>query len=207
MKTIEQLQLENAALERENRDLRVRLRLAFDVEREHREAMQEAASAAETTWCQQRCKLAEVLERTSLPIDRGSVWLECDPKTKPEGIVHGFEAEENEAVAVLLNGIPAEGGSASKAMFEKLIRMAFQGGLSAVMDRSQTSGSSSRVFTAEEVRPLVEALKLASAALLKHHGCYPMSLCPPEYRWKFEAQSTVDEAIAHARKLGMDNEP
>lgn len=52
-----------------------------------------------------------------------------DSVTEPLAIVKGFEREEDQAVATLLYGIPAEGGSASKEVFERLVRMAFQGGL------------------------------------------------------------------------------
>lgn len=58
-----------------------------------------------------------------------SSWLEYDRETPPESIVPGFEEQENDCVAKLLNGIPTEGGSATKRNFEMLIRMAFQGGL------------------------------------------------------------------------------
>ena len=51
--------------------------------------------------------------------------------TKPLQIIRGFEQSENECVACLLTDIPTEGGFASKEIFERLIRAAFQGGLKA----------------------------------------------------------------------------
>lgn len=61
--------------------------------------------------------------------------LEYEHATPPQSVVKGFEREENECVAMLLHGIPDEGGSAPKRTFEMLIRMALQGGLAAATRR------------------------------------------------------------------------
>lgn len=66
-----------------------------------------------------------------------STWLEYESATPPMSIVKGFEAEENECVSTLLRGIPNDGGSASKPIFELLIRMAFQGGLVAATKKER----------------------------------------------------------------------
>jgi len=73
----------------------------------------------------------------SVAASEQSIWLEYKHATPPQAIVKGYEADENECVAELLNGIPNEGGSATKATFENLVRMAFQGGLAASITRKQ----------------------------------------------------------------------
>lgn len=68
-----------------------------------------------------------------------SAWLEYQSETPPESVIGGFEAQEAECVATLLSGIPEEGGSATKRVFETLIRVAFQGGLVAGAERWRTA--------------------------------------------------------------------
>ncbi len=60
------------------------------------------------------------LEDVCAPVE--SSWLEYDSETPPMSIVPGFEEKENECVAQLLDGIPTEGGSASKRNFEMVGR-------------------------------------------------------------------------------------
>lgn len=68
-------------------------------------------------------------------MSKGSHWLEYSSVTAPLSIVKGFEAEEEECVATLLDGIPDEGGNATKKNFEMLVRSAFQGGLIAAKSK------------------------------------------------------------------------
>lgn len=51
--------------------------------------------------------------------------------TRPESALPGYEAEENECVAELLHGLPDKGSHAPKAIFEEIVRRAFQAGLQA----------------------------------------------------------------------------
>ena len=44
----------------------------------------------------------------------------------------GYEKQEDEAVAILLEGVGPDGGSADRKSFEALIRAAFRGGVVAV---------------------------------------------------------------------------
>lgn len=53
--------------------------------------------------------------------------------TSPSDITPGYEADENETVAALLQGIPDQGGHADKQAWELIVRSAFQGGLVAAL--------------------------------------------------------------------------